>query len=136
MFHLVPHLTDSIYSLSLTTFLLLLAVSTIVFQSVVKANMLSVILAGIYPNAQRKRNIPACLLLHLTSTHPAPFVQYCFMWVDNRYQFGYLTVPDTRTTEHLHNDLWEIFSNPKVSSQSTISNLAHVLTIIKCSGLL
>ncbi|CAL8073547.1 unnamed protein product [Calicophoron daubneyi] len=35
-----------------------------------------------------------------------------FMWADNQRRFGHLIYPDTYTTEHLHNDLWQIFDNP------------------------
>ena len=38
-----------------------------------------------------------------------------FMFVVNEDSYGYLVDSDNTKTEHLHNDLWEIFSNPLVS---------------------
>ncbi|VDL91803.1 unnamed protein product [Schistocephalus solidus] len=35
-----------------------------------------------------------------------------FMHVDNRFDYGYLTNPNSFTLDHLHNDLWQIFDNP------------------------
>ncbi|TPP65032.1 Procollagen-lysine 2-oxoglutarate 5-dioxygenase [Fasciola gigantica] len=35
-----------------------------------------------------------------------------FMMVDNRHTFGYLINAETYSTEHLHNDLWQVFDNP------------------------
>ncbi|VDL91804.1 unnamed protein product [Schistocephalus solidus] len=35
-----------------------------------------------------------------------------FLYVDNRIHFGHLTNPENTTLEHLHNDLWELFTNP------------------------
>ncbi|THD23896.1 Procollagen-lysine 2-oxoglutarate 5-dioxygenase [Fasciola hepatica] len=35
-----------------------------------------------------------------------------FMMVDNRHSFGYLINAETYSTEHLHNDLWQVFDNP------------------------
>ncbi|KER26570.1 hypothetical protein T265_06214 [Opisthorchis viverrini] len=35
-----------------------------------------------------------------------------FMTVDNLEPYGYLVFPDTYTTDHLNNDLWQIFDNP------------------------
>ncbi|TGZ56001.1 hypothetical protein CRM22_010249 [Opisthorchis felineus] len=35
-----------------------------------------------------------------------------FMTVDNLETYGYLVFPDTYTTDHLNNDLWQIFDNP------------------------
>lgn len=37
------------------------------------------------------------------------------MYVDNRESFGHLINYENYSTEHLHNDMWEIFDNPLVS---------------------
>ena len=37
-----------------------------------------------------------------------------FMYVTNLEEFGHLVNPDGYSTEHLNNDMYEIFSNRKV----------------------
>nr|XP_008165440.1 procollagen-lysine,2-oxoglutarate 5-dioxygenase 1 [Chrysemys picta bellii] len=39
--------------------------------------------------------------------------QRVFMFVTNRHQFGHILSLENYQTTHLHNDLWEIFSNPE-----------------------
>lgn len=36
------------------------------------------------------------------------------MFLTNRHTFGHLLSLDNYQTTHLHNDLWEVFSNPEV----------------------
>lgn len=36
------------------------------------------------------------------------------MFLTNRHTFGHLLTLDNYQTTHLHNDLWEVFSNPEV----------------------
>lgn len=36
------------------------------------------------------------------------------MFLSNRHTFGHLLSLDSYQTSHLHNDLWEVFSNPEV----------------------
>lgn len=36
------------------------------------------------------------------------------MFLTNRHTFGHLLSLDNYQTSHLHNDLWEVFSNPEV----------------------
>lgn len=36
------------------------------------------------------------------------------MFLTNRHAFGHLLSLDSYQTTHLHNDLWEVFSNPEV----------------------
>ena len=38
------------------------------------------------------------------------------MYLTNRHTFGHLLSLDSYQTSHLHNDLWEVFSNPEVRS--------------------
>lgn len=40
--------------------------------------------------------------------------QDVFMFLTNRHTFGRLLSLDNYQTTHLHNDLWEVFSNPEV----------------------
>lgn len=40
--------------------------------------------------------------------------QDVFMFLTNRNAFGHLLSLDSYQTTHLHNDLWEVFSNPEV----------------------
>lgn len=40
--------------------------------------------------------------------------QDVFMFLTNRHTFGHLLSLDSYQTTHLHNDLWEVFSNPEV----------------------
>uniref|UniRef100_A0A8C7ATW8 Procollagen-lysine,2-oxoglutarate 5-dioxygenase 1 n=1 Tax=Neovison vison TaxID=452646 RepID=A0A8C7ATW8_NEOVI len=40
--------------------------------------------------------------------------QDVFMFLTNRHTFGHLLSLDNYQTTHLHNDLWEVFSNPEV----------------------
>lgn len=46
--------------------------------------------------------------------HPPSFPQDVFMFLTNRHAFGHLLSLDSYQTTHLHNDLWEVFSNPEV----------------------
>lgn len=46
--------------------------------------------------------------------HPACSPQDVFMFLTNRHTFGHLLSLDNYQTSHLHNDLWEVFSNPEV----------------------
>ncbi|TFK13688.1 microtubule-associated protein 2 [Platysternon megacephalum] len=39
--------------------------------------------------------------------------QRVFMFVTNRHQFGHILSLENYQTTHLHNDLWQIFSNPE-----------------------
>ncbi|VFV35562.1 procollagen--oxoglutarate [Lynx pardinus] len=39
--------------------------------------------------------------------------QDVFMYLTNRHTFGHLLSLDSYQTSHLHNDLWEVFSNPE-----------------------
>ncbi|XP_023555160.1 procollagen-lysine,2-oxoglutarate 5-dioxygenase 1 [Octodon degus] len=39
--------------------------------------------------------------------------QEVFMFLTNRHSFGHLLSLDSYQTTHLHNDLWEVFSNPE-----------------------
>ncbi|XP_072607279.1 procollagen-lysine,2-oxoglutarate 5-dioxygenase 1 isoform X1 [Vulpes vulpes] len=39
--------------------------------------------------------------------------QDVFMFLTNRHTFGHLLSLDSYQTSHLHNDLWEVFSNPE-----------------------
>ncbi|OXB77322.1 UNVERIFIED_CONTAM: hypothetical protein H355_002314 [Colinus virginianus] len=39
--------------------------------------------------------------------------QGVFMYLTNRHQFGHILSLDNYQTTHLHNDLWQIFSNPE-----------------------
>lgn len=39
------------------------------------------------------------------------------MFLTNRHSFGHLLSLDSYQTTHLHNDLWEVFSNPEVRSR-------------------
>ena len=39
------------------------------------------------------------------------------MFLTNRHSFGHLLSLDSYQTTHLHNDLWEVFSNPEVRPQ-------------------
>lgn len=39
--------------------------------------------------------------------------QEVFMFLTNRHTFGHLLSLDNYQTTHLHNDLWEVFSNPE-----------------------
>lgn len=48
------------------------------------------------------------------SVHPACSPQDVFMFLTNRHTFGHLLSLDSYQTSHLHNDLWEVFSNPEV----------------------
>lgn len=41
------------------------------------------------------------------------------MFLTNRHSFGHLLSLDSYQTTHLHNDLWEIFSNPEVRPSGT-----------------
>lgn len=36
------------------------------------------------------------------------------MFLTNRHTLGHLLSLDSYRTTHLHNDLWEVFSNPEV----------------------
>ena len=49
--------------------------------------------------------------------HPASSPQDVFMFLTNRHSFGHLLSLDSYQTTHLHNDLWEVFSNPEVRSR-------------------
>ncbi|EMP41512.1 Procollagen-lysine,2-oxoglutarate 5-dioxygenase 1, partial [Chelonia mydas] len=40
-------------------------------------------------------------------------LQRVFMFVTNRHQFGHILSLENYQTTHLHNDLWQIFSNPE-----------------------
>lgn len=40
--------------------------------------------------------------------------QDVFMFLTNRHTLGHLLSLDSYRTTHLHNDLWEVFSNPEV----------------------
>lgn len=46
--------------------------------------------------------------------HWACFPQDVFMFLTNRHTLGHLLSLDSYRTAHLHNDLWEVFSNPEV----------------------
>lgn len=46
--------------------------------------------------------------------HPARSPQDVFLFLTNRHAFGHLLSLDSYQTTHLHNDLWEVFSNPEV----------------------
>lgn len=48
--------------------------------------------------------------------HPSCSPQDVFMYLTNRHTFGHLLSLDSYQTSHLHNDLWEVFSNPEVRS--------------------
>lgn len=41
-------------------------------------------------------------------------LQGVFMYLTNRHQFGHILSLENYQTTHLHNDLWQIFSNPEV----------------------
>lgn len=41
-------------------------------------------------------------------------LQGVFMYLTNRHQFGHILSLENYQTSHLHNDLWQIFSNPEV----------------------
>lgn len=43
--------------------------------------------------------------------------QDVFLFLTNRHAFGHLLSLDSYQTTHLHNDLWEVFSNPEVRPQ-------------------
>ncbi|KAM7543296.1 hypothetical protein Aperf_G00000010617 [Anoplocephala perfoliata] len=43
----------------------------------------------------------------------AAFHHNVFLYVDNRVDFGHLVNPESYNLNHLHNDLWQIFDNPK-----------------------
>lgn len=40
--------------------------------------------------------------------------QGVFMFVSNMHTFGRILSTENYQTSHLHNDLWQIFENPKV----------------------
>lgn len=44
-----------------------------------------------------------------------PLLQGIFMFVTNMDTFGRILSTDNYQTKHLHNDLWQMFENPKVS---------------------
>ncbi|KAM3178665.1 hypothetical protein ACTXT7_002082 [Hymenolepis weldensis] len=48
-----------------------------------------------------------------------------FLYVDNRKEFGHLVNPETYNFDHLHNDLWQIFDNPKDWEDRYIHPLYH-----------
>lgn len=41
-------------------------------------------------------------------------LQGVFMYLTNQHQFGHILSLENYQTSHLHNDLWQIFSNPEV----------------------
>lgn len=42
-------------------------------------------------------------------------LQGVFMFVSNMHTFGRILSTEKYQTDHLHNDLWQIFENPVVS---------------------
>ncbi|VDN98518.1 unnamed protein product [Rodentolepis nana] len=58
----------------------------------------------------------------------AAFHRNVFLYVDNRKEFGHLVNPETYNFDHLHNDLWQIFDNPKDWEDRYIHPLYHNFT--------
>uniref|UniRef100_A0A8C3E6A6 Procollagen-lysine,2-oxoglutarate 5-dioxygenase 1 n=1 Tax=Corvus moneduloides TaxID=1196302 RepID=A0A8C3E6A6_CORMO len=56
------------------------------------------------------------LKAHRSKNEPLVFLsvlQGVFMYLTNRHQFGHILSLENYQTSHLHNDLWQIFSNPE-----------------------
>ena len=56
--------------------------------------------------------------LHVCQWCGAGVLQGHFMFVTNLEECGHLVNPEGFTTEHLNNDMYEIFNNRKVSRES------------------
>ena len=52
------------------------------------------------------------------------------MHVDNQEYYGHLVNPESFTTSHLHNDLYEIFENKYVSSSPMNELIINSLTAL------
>ena len=59
--------------------------------------------------------IPYFLTLSLCHAHTTPPAQGHFMYVSNLEEYGHLLNRESYTTEHLHNDMYQLFDNRLVS---------------------